>query len=47
MNSENFGSPKAAALYAAAAGGDMARARELIADGADPDSLNAPPGQPR
>ena len=41
MNSENFGSPKAAALYAAAAGGDMARARKLIADGADPDSRNA------
>ena len=41
MNSENFGSPKVVVFYAAAAGGDMARARELIADGADPDSRNA------
>lgn len=40
-SAEIFGSPQAAALYQAAARGEMERARELMAQGASPQTPNA------
>ena len=41
QSKEKFGSPQAAALYRAAAAGDLERARQLIAQGADMNTANA------
>lgn len=41
QSKEKFGSPQAAALYRAATAGDLERARQLIAQGADLNAANA------